>query len=470
MSLQVSSKYPQSAPPAAGLSSPVLCSSCKEQFSPVGSSGYCSKCGRAWIRCYRCGRVVDSLVRFCGTDCAVIGEPLWAGTSSPKFASVNPTITSIPEQSWHAPVAYAGYLWLVSVTGTVYRISPMMSRGFVVDNLGISFGRHAFALVPASALAARLAASFPNGPDPKNEDHTVLMDRWSQSERILLAVVGDRQIALLDPAYPEEVRTSPDVATGCMFVSADEGLAGVAAHKGRFATLQHLPPGVALYIWDSNTSQHQSVALAEDRVCGPFLLGGDFTVYGRHSISYSVDGKMVSAGFPPGFSAFIDSGDAETELPWGRPPYVVGGGGVYLPGVRNGRITMAWAHKRGTEIRFTYFEMQHNAVYRDMGMGRLLLSEKGKLRLVQQGNVLPQAVVSDGQLLNFPATTISDVYAAVAQSGLSRRQVRLYSDGRQHADIGDDQRPLDLFFFPGSLSMAYRNAAGHLEIASWPIE
>jgi hypothetical protein len=179
---------------------------------------------------------------------------------------------------------------------------------------------------------------------------------------------------------------------------------------------------------------------------------------------------MVSIGFPPGFSAFIDSGDAETELPWGRPPYVVGGGGVYLPGVRNGRITMAWAYKKGQEIRFTYFEMEHNAAYRDVGMGGLLLSEKGRLRLAQQGNVLPHSVVVDGQLLNFPATTTSGMYAAVAQSGLSRRQVRLYSDGRQHADIGDHNRPLDLFFFPGSLSMAYRNAAEQLEIASWPIE
>ncbi|HKV91292.1 MAG TPA: hypothetical protein VJW20_01955 [Candidatus Angelobacter sp.] len=413
---------------------------------------------------------MDALVRFCGTDRAPIGEPLWAGGSSPKFASLSPTITYISGGVWHAPIAYAGYLWLVSVAGTVYRVSPMSSQGSVVANLGTSFGRHAFALVPGAALAARFSASFPKGPDPKNEDHAVLMNRWAQSERILLAIVGDKEIALIDPAFPDQVRTSPAVPAGCMFVSADEGLAGVVAHQGRFATLQHLSAATALYVWDSNTNQHESISLTDSKICGPFLLGGDFTVYSQQSISYLANGKMVSNRFPLGFNAFIDSGDSETELPWGRPPYVAGGGGVYVPGIRNGRITMAWAHRNEAEVRFNYFDMEYNATYRDLGMGCLLLSEKKQLRIVRQGNVLPQPVVRDDQLLNLPATRISEVYAAVAQSGFSRRQVRLYSDGRQLVEIGDHQRPLDLFFFPGCLSMTYRNAAEQLEIASWPLE
>jgi hypothetical protein len=363
----------------------------------------------------------------------------------PRFLSREPARTRLGDELfWLAPLAHAGYLWILSVGGNLRRFSPGANRLTLVQNLGVDYGRHPVGFV-----------------------------REQDGGRWLLAVVGVRRLALLDPAAhvaeADEPRYGPPLPDGEAFVRLDDGFPSVTVYQGAVACLKRTGSTRSLVLWKRG-EEYRAWPVADAPLCGPFIAGRRLLICSREAL-WLLDGdRMAPHPLPADFRPVVDPGeDAPFLLPWGSAPYVPTGDGAYLPGQRKGEPGFAYLEFSGREPKFTFVAVGPDICYRVDSRRRLVLTSRGNLQQVERSVTCPAVPDPDSQIAPLPAIAESAMQAAFCRpSGLASLQLRLYPDGSERVDLDPQAQVLDLFLFPYHLTMTAM-LKRRLEIFTWPL-
>jgi len=435
---------------------------CHSELPAGRGRGYCAECGEAWTRCSKCGRAISTLWQFCPTD--GIPAEAWSSSlygASPKFADPEPRTIEIGEESWTAPVSYGGYLWTISTEGNVFRLSPANEVPVLVENLGKEFGRHPFTIL-----------------------------RKKEGGRPLLVAVGTRRVALMDPAIhkPEdEPLCSRSLPREENFVLLDDSYSSVAVSNQQVAYLkrkretqsdptpesERKPGDLFLAVGTrraNNVELEDEFAVSSEKACGPFVLGQRICLYTDDQFLFLDGQRLQSYPLPRDFHPVIDpEGESPFDVWWGHPPYVVFPSGAYIPGELNGVACFQFVELIGSRPKFSDPKIPEGGAYRPTSDEGLVIASRGSLKHLWRTRLSDALQPErDTQIMAGPALLTDDFEVALCQGAAKGRQLRLYPGGRERADIDDEVTPIDLFLFPGYLTLTSR-LENHLEVISWPL-
>ena len=394
----------------------------------------------------------------------------YSSLGTPRLAHREPVYSQIPQESfWLAPIAFGGYLWALSEAGNLYRISPATGHCKPIEDMKGEYGRYPFGFV-----------------------------REEDNGRDLLAIVGTRRLALLDPAvhkleddfvHPEERRGLPRAAN---FVAVDDCFSAVAGLKGEFASLIRTREGprvdartpreefkrgtLGLGLWRRGESVRYLLAkeLESAKGSGPLILGNRFAFYTDEELFWLEGSELKRQSFPRRFLATTHSTDSLLQLPRGRAPFIKLSQGAYIPGEMDGSPAMVFAEFHGNGPAFSIKRLDNGCrcTYTLGDNDNLMVISTGKMLQLSHATLSTVGAVQDEQLIPEPAVTTGEVYAAVCRTSVGGREVRLYPWAHQRIHLEDRMLLLDLFFFPGHLVMSYLNMqkADCLEVVAWPLE
>jgi hypothetical protein len=431
--------------PTAPRPAPVfVCPTCAASLAANDPWGYCGTCGSAWLRCRDCQLPVSSLWRVCPRDGrAVRRRPEDGGRGYRAFGLASPAIVAAPSRHFvNAPFSYGGYVWALTTSGDVRRVSPSRDRADLVENLGIEFGNGPFGLLPAS-------------------------DR----RRALLAAVGERQIALLDPVTHrpgDGPRLSPLLPLGDVFVSmVGDSSPAVAAQDHLVAALARHGKTVQLAIWNLETGALDRIPLPEPQVVGPFLVGGRLAAYGDRTLFLLNGGALEAHALPPGFQP-SQADDSSLRKPWGRAGVMAYSTWAYLPGSINGSPALLLLRFDSETPRFSVVSLHWGDTYRAGPAESLILTGDHRYKVVTRTSVTAGMADKDPHLLPYAAAAADGVEFGWFRNFGKQVELRLFPGGIERVTAPEDAHILDTFVFDGYVTVTWI-AKQDLEIVSWPL-
>jgi hypothetical protein len=447
------------------------CSNCNLPVDSKLDRGYCS-CGSPWTRCGKCGNAVSPLWSFCPLDGSSVGEHfLTQDRGAPKIDLLGRQTFKAAEPIYQAPVAYGGFLWVLTVAGNLFRISPAtLRRHKLIEDFGRDYGIRGMAVVPEDVWEAKRSVRISRTSDDRKLAAQPLL-----GSRLLIGAIGKDRVALIDPAVHQVEDSpveSPVLSAGSHFIDVDTGCPALAAIGQRFAALAWNTEGPALWIWNKRTGEQESFNIPAMDVYGPTTVGDAFVCYSSSTVYLIRSSSVESFQFPRGFLAATRSTEDEIglKLPWGRPPYVRVLDGLYIPGSLDGQSAFVFLEINNSAPGIRTVIVQEKGAYRRGGPNSLLLTNRGSLRLLKHAAIFSDAAYSDDpQIAPEAAAYAGNLAAMICRTSIGEMELRLYPGGEQRVEIHEKIVPVEIFLLPQFIVLVYITEDNHLEIASWPL-
>jgi hypothetical protein len=378
--------------------------SCRADTIPSDSGEYCAICGGPTQACSRCGTLNRSFAQQCRSCCApfkfrdVLNGPY---SSVVKKWSTPDKHLLTQERFWVAPIAFSGWLWLLSVEGQLSRYSPFSGSLAPVVHLGEEFGR--------TAPMAR--CQIPAG------------DRWTQPGIVALSERGVVAVGMLD-SREIKIDLDPDETAVADFnhepcgVDGGEKEAYLLTRRNAltYFTLANLVSGKV----------ERRLLLPENRLAGPFRCGGCIYVYSETQLHVVAAGQVRSDPFPKGFKACVEPRNQTLHQAFGRLPFMVTDSLFYIPGNQSGRPVFFMQRGGRGVSGGAIIPVGGETTYTQDGTGRPVLAQESAISILE--GAVSTIAEADPQLsARHPALVVNGTTVGMAEPSSSSHRLRIYN-------------------------------------------
>jgi len=427
---------------------------CNAEVAGVGGVGYCVKCACPVFQCPKCEVSNRAFARYCRKCNHVISFPetqLLLGGGARAELSAQPKQVVINRPFWVTPLAYKGFLWCLSATGDVIKVSPFEESAQHFGTLGSSFGKSAFTVMP------------------RPEDETDNLPPY------LLAASPDALsgINLLTGEVREFLRAS---AGEQLLSNFGDEYAGVESRGRTVFFLKRRDGRVYLAALDLRAMTVKQYALPEGEVVGPLRVGDRVGVYSRSAVYLLDEGEVKEVvRFAPSFRAWVTPGENSQLQPRvGRLPFITQQNSIYVPGATGGVPGFLYVSLRGGAASSSFFPLAGESCCAQDAGSRLLVARAGGLDVYE--GMTARAVRLDPQLnAQAPAYHDDSLTACFVKSAGGVEALRFYY-GNKVGDYSLAQlgRPTAMEFLAvaGTLALPYlgEGAGGScLGIVIWDV-
>ena len=365
----------------------------------------------------------------------------WSGVAKSWAtpAHVRPT----HERFWLAPVAYAGWLWFLSVDGQLSRYSPFSGSFVSIVHLGEQYGRK------ASMVRAELAAG-----ENRSQPAVVVLGESS------LAAVG-----LID-YHQITIDLNPGETA---FADVTKAPCGVAAAGTNAWFLTDLGGAISLVQASLMTGDVvERVPLPGEPLAGPFRCGGHTHVYSETRLYVVSDGEVASHAFPAGFKATVQSQNSALRPAFGRLPFMVTGSQFYIPGRLPSGPAFLRQHAGGTGGVAT-IPISGETTYAQDPTGRPVLAQDGSIAVLE--DTANRVIQKDSQLsARYPAFAIDGIAVGMVEPSPTSLRLRIYQDAAKNDFVvsrDDFQDSVGLYAIGSSLTACVALRDTTVRLYSW---
>lgn len=379
--------------------------SCEAEATSREGWGYCETCGGPTQACSRCGALNRSLARQCRSCCAPFYyKDLVAGvfaSAVKKWAAPDKRLFT-QERFWVMPIAYGGWLWLLSAEGQLSRYSPFSGSLAPIVHLGQEYGR--------TAPMAR--AEMPAG------------EKWTQPAVVALSQSGIIAVGMIDG---REVKVHLEFGETAVADFTKEPC-GVEGGENEAYLLTRRNGRTCLAVVSLVTGKVESrIELPESRVAGPFRSAGHVHAYSETQLHVVSGGKVMSYPFPTGFTATVETRDQTLHQAFGRLPFMVRGSSFYIPGKQGGRPVFLMQKAGSGASGQAIIPVSGEATYAQDGIGRPVLAQESSISVLE--GAVNRVVQEDAQLSSMcPALVTDNVAVGMAEPSPSALRLRIYQD------------------------------------------
>jgi hypothetical protein len=374
---------------------------CDAEAAAGSRGGYCTTCGGPTQDCRRCGTINRSLARFCRSCSAPLTYKDWipgAYESALKHWDSPHSRLVTQERFWIAPVAYAGWLWFISVEGQLSRYSPFSGSMTPLVHLGQVYG--------CAAPMARV--EMPAGA------------RWTQPGLAVLSPDGVVIVGMID-GHETKITLDAGETAVADFTKEPCGIEG-GDHEVSFFTRRG--DRASLVIASLATGRVETrIELTEcQQLAGPFRCAGQLFAYSESQLYTYSNGELKTRRFPAGFRPSMQARDPILRQAFGRLPFVVRGTAFYIPGRQANRpVFLLQKPTSGPAI----IQVTGETTYGQDAYGRPVLAQDGRISVLEDS--VNRVVKEDSQLTaTCPAFAADDIVVGMAEPSPTSLRLRLY--------------------------------------------
>lgn len=301
------------------------------------------------------------------------------------------------------PIAYGGWLWLLSAEGQLSRYSPFSGSLAPIVHIGQEYGR----------TAPMALAEMPAG------------EKWSQPAVVALSQSGIIAVGMID-GREVRVQLESDEMAVADFTKEPCGVEGgenaaylLTRRSGRtFLTVVSLVTGKV----------EDRIELPESPVAGPFRSAGYVHAYSEKQLHVVSGGKVTSYHFPSGFTATVETRDQTLHQAFGRLPFMVRGSFFYIPGKQGGRPVFLMQKAGSGVAGQSIIPVSGEATYAQDGLGRPVLAQESSISVLE--GALNRVIQEDAQLSAMcPALATDGLVVGMAEPSPSALRLRIYQNG-----------------------------------------
>jgi hypothetical protein len=397
--------------------------------------------------CSRCGTLNRSLARQCRSCCSPFKYwDLLAGVYSSvvkKWPTPDKRLIT-QERFWVAPVAFGGWLWLLSAEGQLSQYSPFSGSLAPIVHLGEEYGR-------AAPIAL---AEMPVG------------DKWTQPAIVALSQRSIVAVGMID-SRELEIDLESDETAVADFTKEPCGVDG-GENEAYLLTRRNARTYLASASFVSGRVESR-IELPENRLAGPFRCGGYVYTYSETQLHVVAAGQVRSYPFPTGFKASLAARDQTLHQAFGRLPFMVKGSSFYIPG-KQGVRPVFFMQKGGRGASgAAIIPVAGESTYTQDGTGRPVLAQESTISVLE--DAMSRVAQEDAQLsAMYPALAIDGVAIGMAEPSSSALRLRIYH-GAMRADFlvekGNFRESVGVYALGNSLTFCSTLKDTTVGIYSW---
>jgi hypothetical protein len=450
----------------------MLCpySDCRRDIQAGRGKAHCPTCRRPVATCRHCQTPNSTLARHCRKCGEPSARPSYEYLPQEKLAprragdehEAEPRVVEVNDVFWVAPVEYAQFLWFLSLTGQVYRLSLFADQPEYVGTLGEGFGRAPFLITEFFDDASQ------TGRTPyllaANRGRIVGINLLNHQSRQFLRL-GDEEYLLAD---------------------ISKHLATVTTDGRRVSFLKKFKQRerqTYLSTLDLLTDQIEDHALGDKPAAGPFKVAGGVGVYFNDRVRVLTrDGIARDYRLPRNFYPWVAWEDSQQlRPPMGRMPFLSRGQTVYIPGRRaesDASEGVAGLHLitlvNGSQANTDFVPAEGETSYLPDPAGRPVVARRGAITVYDGESrrvvkALPD-LTGDG-----PAYHDEELSVGFVARNTNLRDIRLRFEWGSHvftyplAEYHSDYDGAAGGFYRTAASVAflYRTAARRLRLLIW---
>jgi hypothetical protein len=350
---------------------------CGGEADFAGLAGPCGKCRQPVFLCPSCrgaNRGFARHCRQCNAAIAIDGNLLEGPQGESESGSLSSESRRIELRGsfWIRPVARYGFLWCLSKSGEILRVSPFDSQALPWGVLGVGFGASPFTIAEIISQASKVAEPY----------------LIATSQQVI------KGVNLLN----EAVKEFYSAQSGEYILSnISESYAGVEADEQGIHFLKKRDGQTLLSV--SNGDSHKEFRLPVTDVAGPLKIGSRVLVYSRdHLFALQGDAIVTLLDFEAiGFKPWV-SPPQETHFspPFGRNPSLVRADSIYVPGERLGEMGLLFISLRGPNLNFAFIPARGESNFTQDEYGRPIIARPGEITAYEETSSL--SLSHDGQL------------------------------------------------------------------------
>jgi hypothetical protein len=322
----------------------------------------------------KCGSANQSLALFCRRCGHPVTFPqLSAAALDPNSVnrafsdSKQPVVRYFSQHFECAPVVFCGFVWAISATGDVWRLTPANGQPSVLGSLGSGFGGSPLTL-----------GHFPvhNG-----------------TKVPLLLAVSRETIAAWNLAAGEGPSTLARANGNGRFLASlsSDGYVGVACLDDRVFALLESDGAVDLFSCRGSGGDEWRGVAAPPPIAGPLVIDRQVCCYSRDTIYWlNNEGQLTPYAVGRGIRLLPSPKDPPGFLPPGAFPWILGGRGAYLPAQMAGVFGLLFVRFGADGPTSQFVALPRGASYSQAADGRLLVCRRGQLLLFDDGGGAPQ--------------------------------------------------------------------------------
>lgn len=385
--------------------------SCDADAVASDKGGNCPICGGPMQACGRCGTLNRSLARQCRSCC---GPFKYRDVLTGVYSSVVkkwPTPDKrlfTQERFWVTPVAFGGWLWLLSAEGQLSRYSPFSGSLAPIVHLGEEYGR----------AAPMACGEMPAG------------DKWTQPAIVALSQRSIVAVGMID-SRELKIDLESDETAVADFTKEPCGV-DAGDKEAYLLTRRNAHTHLATASLVSGKVESR-IELPENRLAGPFRCGGYVYTYSETQLHVVTAGQVRSYPFPTGFKASLETRDQTLHQAFGRLPFMVRGSSFYIPGKQGGRPVFFMQKGGRAASGAAIIPVAGEATYTQDGIGRPVLAQESSISVLE--DAVSRVAAQDDQLsAMYPALAVDGIIVGMAEPSSSSLRLRIYH-GATRADF-----------------------------------